>query len=146
MAQEPCCFVSSGRGGRTCQVLHYLAYNAGISLVVTGESSFLVASLAYAIYSLTEVYNPEEYNSVPMQGFFGELIKIFFLINNMELLLKKMELLIHKTVAHVLKKALHSDVNEVLQKAQRAITVLQSGNRINNDCQFKVSFQIKLPT
>lgn len=27
-----------------------------------------------------------------------------------------MELLIHKTVAHVLKKALHSDVNEVLQK------------------------------
>ena len=57
MAQEPCCFVSSGRGGRTCQVLHYLAYNAGISLVVTGESSFLVASLAHAIYSLTEAYN-----------------------------------------------------------------------------------------
>ena len=65
MAQEPCCFVSSGRGGRTCQVLHYLAYNAGISLVVTGESSFLVASLAYAIYSLTEAYNrrqTEAYN------------------------------------------------------------------------------------
>lgn len=57
-----------------------------------------------------------------------------------------MELLIHKTVAHMLKKALHSDVNEALQKAQRAITVLQSGNRINNDFQFKVSFQIKLPT
>ena len=79
-------------------------------MVVTGESPFLVASLAYAIYSLTEAYNPEEYNSVPMQGFFGELIKIFFLINNMELLLKKTELLTHKTVA------LHSDVNEVLQK------------------------------
>lgn len=44
-----------------------------------------------------------------------------------------MELFIHKTVAHVLKKVLHSDVNEVLQKAQRAITVLQSGKRINND-------------
>lgn len=57
-----------------------------------------------------------------------------------------MELFIHKTVAHVLKKVLHSDVNEVLQKAQRAITVLQSGKRINNDFQFKVSFQIKLPT
>ena len=96
------------RGGRTCQVLHYLvfyagislvvtgespflvaSYSAGVSLVVTGESSFLVASLAYAIYPLTEANNPEEYNSVPRQGFFGELIKIFFFINNMELLLKK---------------------------------------------------------
>ena len=57
-----------------------------------------------------------------------------------------MELLIHKTVAHMLKKALNSDVNEALQKAQRAISVLQSGNRINDDFQFKVSFQIKLPT
>ena len=79
------------------------------------KSPFLVASLTYAIYSLTEAYNPEEYNSVPMQGVFGGPIKIF-LINNMELLIKKMELLIHKTVAHVLKKALRSDVNEVLQK------------------------------
>ena len=139
MTQEPCRLVCSGRGGGTCQVLHYLAYYAGISLFVTGKSPFLVASLAYAIYSLTEANNPEEYNSDLMQGFFGELIKIFFLINNMELL-------IHKTVAHVLKKALHSNVNEALQEAQRAITFLQSGNRSNNDFQFQVSFQIKLPT
>jgi len=71
-------------GGELAKFCIILLIMQGYLWLSQENAPFLVASLAYAIYSLTEAYKPEEHNSVPMWGFFGELIKIFFLINNME--------------------------------------------------------------